>query len=194
MTDPEKTQFLYQPARRAPAPNAQLLSMSAVAGVPGRIPLTDDGVALECGPEGRVRVSGTDAPNVWLMQYGGAWAIEARGKDVRVLVNGSPVTLCFLKSGDQIDLDGNRFVFRLDAEDAQPAPAAPHANGTQVQGATAPAEPPVATPPSAPAAGHLPGRLLRALTGTRIRFVLWALLVIAVALGLSALLVRALAG
>ena len=164
MNEFERTQILGRgyPAQAAPSARARLVPVNPAAGA-AVIDLSAEVVELaRSGSDMLLPWSeGMPAAELRLFRQDGAWGVAAIGKRSRVLVNHSPVTLSFLKPGDNIGFGPAVYRFETDG----PAPAAP--------GAVPPdtgAKPP--TPAVAP-----PGRIGRWRRGPIVAGLIIALLV-----------------
>ena len=125
MTDyDDKTQMFGIARQDLPAPDATLTRITPDGDSPDSIPLTGEGVSLKSGPDGSLSLADPTKARFRFFQVNGAWGAQAVAKDSPLIVNGKPITLSFLKSGDDIDFDGTHYVFRWDSESENKDPTA----------------------------------------------------------------------
>ena len=170
----EETSILGAAPHRQKTPDARLdcLSPDAVEGDAGPIRLDAEEVVVGSGTGSGARVvaDGVAPAHARFFRYGGAWGVEAMQGPGGVTVNHTPLTRCFLKSGDVIALGAARYRYRWADEPDRLSEA--DANATVVMGPAQaarvvprprrPAVPRPAEqeplPPEAPAAQPPPGR------------------------------------
>jgi len=158
--DDDKTQLFGTARQDAPAPDATLTRVTPGVSSPESILLTGAGVSLRSDPDGSVSISEPPEAKFRFFQVNGVWGGQAVAQDVPLVVNRKPITLSFLKSGDDIDFDGTHYVFRWvnEPENKTPTasekiPASPA--GTQ-SGHGVAVSPHEAPPPATPAPEQIP--------------------------------------
>ncbi|MCG6870248.1 MAG: hypothetical protein LJE91_16395 [Gammaproteobacteria bacterium] len=122
--DDDKTQMFGTARQDSPAPDATLTRTSPDGDSPDSIPLTGEGVSLKSAPDGSVSLADPAKARFRFFQVNGVWGGQALAEDSPLIVNGKPITLSFLKSGDDIDFDGTHYVFRWDNESENKVPTA----------------------------------------------------------------------
>lgn len=125
MTDyDDKTQMFGIARQDLPAPDATLERTTPDGDSPNAIPLTGEGVSLKSDQDGSVTLTDPAKASFRFFQINGVWGAQALAKDFPLIVNGKPITLSFLKSGDNLDFSGTHYVFRWENKSENKDPAA----------------------------------------------------------------------
>jgi|GEM_PF-5927424 len=158
--DDDKTQMFGTARQDSPAPDATLTRTTPHGDSPDSIPLSGEGVSLKSAPDGAVSQADPAQAGFRFFQVNGVWGGQAVAEDSPLIVNGKPITLSFLKSGDDIDFHGTHYVFRWDNESENKGPTArekaptPTASGQSGHGVAV--SPHDAPPPASQAPEEIP--------------------------------------